>query len=94
MAAEKKRRVVFFSVEERFGARANLPLRLIGEQPVWDPARWQELVSKTSSIRAQLSRARAKGITVRNATPAELFTAPREPRTQEFLQRVIDAGRM
>jgi polar amino acid transport system ATP-binding protein len=26
--------------------------------------------------------------------PAQIFTAPREPRTQQFLQRVIDAGRM
>ena len=27
-------------------------------------------------------------------TPGLIFTAPREPRTQQFLQRVIDAGRM
>jgi polar amino acid transport system ATP-binding protein len=26
--------------------------------------------------------------------PAEIFTAPREPRTQQFLQRVIAAGRL
>jgi polar amino acid transport system ATP-binding protein len=28
------------------------------------------------------------------APPAEMFSAPREPRTQQFLQRVIDAGRL
>ena len=28
------------------------------------------------------------------APPAEIFTAPREPRTQQFLQRVIAAGRL
>jgi polar amino acid transport system ATP-binding protein len=28
------------------------------------------------------------------APPAEIFSAPREPRTQQFLQRVIDAGRL
>ena len=28
------------------------------------------------------------------APPAEIFTTPREPRTQQFLQRVIDAGRL
>ena len=26
--------------------------------------------------------------------PAEMFSAPREARTQQFLQRVIDAGRL
>jgi polar amino acid transport system ATP-binding protein len=28
------------------------------------------------------------------APPAEMFAAPREPRTRQFLQRVIDAGRL
>jgi polar amino acid transport system ATP-binding protein len=28
------------------------------------------------------------------APPAEIFSAPREPRTRQFLQRVIDAGRL
>jgi polar amino acid transport system ATP-binding protein len=28
------------------------------------------------------------------APPAEMFSAPREARTQQFLQRVIDAGRL
>ena len=28
------------------------------------------------------------------APPAEIFTAPREPRTQQFLQRIIAAGRL
>jgi len=26
--------------------------------------------------------------------PGEIFTAPREPRTQQFLQRIVDAGRL
>ena len=26
--------------------------------------------------------------------PAEIFTAPREERTQQFLQRIVDAGRL
>jgi polar amino acid transport system ATP-binding protein len=26
--------------------------------------------------------------------PAQIFSAPREPRTREFLQRIIDAGRL
>jgi polar amino acid transport system ATP-binding protein len=26
--------------------------------------------------------------------PAEIFTAPREPRTQQFLQRIVEADRL
>jgi polar amino acid transport system ATP-binding protein len=35
-----------------------------------------------------------QGVIVEEAPPAEIFTAPREPRTQQFLQRIIDAGRL
>jgi polar amino acid transport system ATP-binding protein len=35
-----------------------------------------------------------EGRILESAPPAELFTAPREERTQRFLQRIIDAGRM
>ena len=34
------------------------------------------------------------GRILEEGTPEQIFTAPREPRTQQFLQRVIDAGRM
>jgi polar amino acid transport system ATP-binding protein len=35
-----------------------------------------------------------KGVICEEGPPAQLFKAPREPRTAEFLQRVIEAGRM
>ena len=34
------------------------------------------------------------GRILEEGTPEQIFTAPREPRTQQFLQRVIEAGRM
>ena len=34
------------------------------------------------------------GVILEQGTPAEIFGAPREPRTQQFLQRIIDAGRL
>jgi polar amino acid transport system ATP-binding protein len=34
------------------------------------------------------------GLIVEQGPPAEIFTAPREPRTQRFLQRIVAAGRM
>jgi polar amino acid transport system ATP-binding protein len=34
------------------------------------------------------------GLILEEGDPQEIFTAPREPRTQQFLQRIIDAGRL
>lgn len=44
----------------------------IGEQPVWDPRRWEEGVRESRSLREQLRRARAKGMRVREVSPEEL----------------------
>ena len=35
-----------------------------------------------------------QGVIVEEGDPARIFSAPREPRTQQFLQRIIDAGRL
>jgi polar amino acid transport system ATP-binding protein len=35
-----------------------------------------------------------RGVIVEEGTPAQMFSAPREPRTKQFLQRIIDAGRL
>jgi polar amino acid transport system ATP-binding protein len=34
------------------------------------------------------------GVLLEEGPPAEIFTRPREPRTQQFLQRIVDAGRL
>jgi polar amino acid transport system ATP-binding protein len=34
------------------------------------------------------------GQILEEGTPAEIFGTPREPRTQQFLQRIVDAGRL
>jgi polar amino acid transport system ATP-binding protein len=34
------------------------------------------------------------GRVLEEGPPEQLFTAPREPRTREFLQRIIEAGRL
>jgi polar amino acid transport system ATP-binding protein len=34
------------------------------------------------------------GVILEQGTPAEIFTAPREPRTRQFLQRIVAAGRL
>jgi polar amino acid transport system ATP-binding protein len=35
-----------------------------------------------------------EGVILEEGPPAEIFSAPKEPRTQQFLQRVIEAGRL
>jgi polar amino acid transport system ATP-binding protein len=34
------------------------------------------------------------GVILEQGTPPEIFGAPREPRTQQFLQRIVEAGRL
>ena len=34
------------------------------------------------------------GVILEEGPPAEIFSQPREARTQQFLQRIIDAGRL
>jgi polar amino acid transport system ATP-binding protein len=34
------------------------------------------------------------GVILEQGPPGEIFGAPREPRTQQFLQRIVAAGRM
>lgn len=66
-AAKEQNEIVCY-----FGAAARLTETLrhlpchdgvvIGAQPVWHPARWSAIISKNSSLRAQINRARNKGI--------------------------------
>jgi len=66
-AAIQYQRVCYFAAEERLeslygdGTYAKV---LLGAQPVWKPADWPEIVRKHKSLRAQLNRARNKGVTV------------------------------
>lgn len=57
-------------------------LVVLGAQPAWDPRHWPDIVGSHASLRAQLNRARNKGVVV-----AEM-TAP-DGETQAALQRVL-----
>jgi polar amino acid transport system ATP-binding protein len=35
-----------------------------------------------------------EGVILESGPPEQIFTAPREPRTQQFLQRIVEAGRL
>jgi phosphatidylglycerol lysyltransferase len=57
---------------------------LLGAQPVWNPARWHGILAGKASLRAQLARARNKGVTV-HASPDS-----RDPALQRCLNEWIE----
>ncbi len=72
-AAEESRRVCYFCAGSRMlevvedGSRHAVVG--IGAQPVWDPREWPEIVQTKSGVRAQLNRARNKGVRVSRWSP-------------------------
>jgi phosphatidylglycerol lysyltransferase len=71
------RRVCCFATEARFHDAAAWAALRVGDQPIWAPEDWTTVVRQSRSLREQLRRATAKGVTVRTLAPAEL--APGEP---------------
>lgn len=76
-AADAGRRVCCFATELRFHDAAQWSSMRVGDQPIWAPADWSSVVRDGKSLREQLRRARAKGVTVRTLGPADL--APGQP---------------
>ena len=35
-----------------------------------------------------------EGVILEEGPPEQIFSAPRKPRTQQFLQRIVEAGRL
>ena len=58
----------YFAADERLARRLErrgpLDRILLGAQPVWNPAVWPEILESKASLRAQLNRARNKGVAV------------------------------
>ena len=77
------RRGCFFGSEDPLGELGTVR---IGEQPAWDPRAWPEVLRTTKSLREQLRRARAKGVAIRELTPAELDAGP----TREAMARLAE----
>jgi phosphatidylglycerol lysyltransferase len=71
-AAAQRREVRWFHVGEEFARLSGLSSTHIGEQPVWDPQSWDATLKASRSLREQLRRARAKGVTTRVVPAAEM----------------------
>ncbi|NTU82184.1 MAG: DUF2156 domain-containing protein [Chloroflexales bacterium] len=79
-AARHGRRVCYFGAQERLvtalaGQEPRAQLRL-GAQPVWDPHGWPQILAHKASLRAQLSRARNKDVTVTSWSPDRAAQEP------------------
>ncbi|MFN3650874.1 MAG: phosphatidylglycerol lysyltransferase domain-containing protein [Armatimonadota bacterium] len=87
-AGEAGRRVCFFATEQRFAGAVPLCSVPIGEQPIWDPSEWPEALRGSRSLREQLRRGRAKGVSVRQVSPEEL--AEPDPPVRRAVEVLIE----
>lgn len=69
------KRVCFFALQDRLAERSVLSSMPVGVQPSWLPREWPRTLERSRSLREQLRRARAKGVSVR-AVPASEIAAP------------------
>ncbi|HEV2149125.1 MAG TPA: DUF2156 domain-containing protein [Longimicrobiaceae bacterium] len=73
-------RVCYFGAGARletiFGDSPTHSLVRLGAQPVWDPAAWPGIIAGHASLRAQVSRARNKGVEVREWAAARATGSP------------------
>lgn len=86
-ARSRGQRPSFFATEGRLASSAALQRLLIGEQPVWNPQRWAAHVASHRSLREQLRRARAKGVTITQVTHAALQDGPESRAVHDLLVR-------
>lgn len=73
-------RVCYFGAEARlealYGSSDGHALILLGAQPAWTPASWSAIVAGRRSLRAQLNRARNKGVAVSEWSVAKATAHP------------------
>jgi phosphatidylglycerol lysyltransferase len=79
-AAHAGERVCYFGagarLEALFGEAPTHARVRLGAQPVWDPAAWPGIIAGHASLRAQLNRARNKGVAVREWPAARATGSP------------------
>lgn len=85
------RRVCYFGAQQRLidvlAERGPLATIVLGAQPVWHPTDWSPILAEKSSLRAQLARARNKGVAVVE-WPAEQAT--NHPALRRCLQEWLE----
>ncbi len=73
-------RVCYFGAEGRLESALSKSsthsMALLGAQPGWNPADFDAIVKGHSSLRAQLNRAKNKGVSIAEYTPREAMNSP------------------
>lgn len=94
-ARGKRCRVCYVCAEDRlravFAQSPHHATVVLGAQPVWDPRAWPGVVQRRASLRAQLNRARNKGVVVESIAPEEAAT---NPELREVLRDWLNARRL
>lgn len=90
-ATRRGRRVCYFGAAGRvktvLDGNSAYSSVVLGAQPVWHPADWASFIDGQASLRAQLNRARNKGITVSEWPPEKVRRHPQLNRLlHEWLQ--------
>lgn len=95
-ARQARRRVRFFALERDVSATTDFAVKHVGEQPIWDPQEWQNVLRSKRSLREQVRRSRAKGVTVRLVDADELADQKGATRTaiDEMINHWIDSREM
>ncbi len=62
----------FFHVSKDFAQRSGYRATHVGELPVWDPADWDATVKANRSLREQIKRPRAKGVSARRVEARDM----------------------
>lgn len=94
-ARARRRRACFFGAETRLTDASGLRRLCVGEQPVWDPTGWEATLRGSRSLREQLRRARAKGVSVRALAADEvLANAPARRAIEDLIVRWLAAREM
>lgn len=86
-AAANGRHAAFFATEGILASSPRFRRTLIGEQPVWDPAAWEDKLRGHRSMREQLRRARAKGVIVEEVPFPAL---EHDPARRAALQGIVE----
>ncbi len=91
-AASSKLKVCYFGAEARLETALQSSTDharvLLGAQPVWDPSHWIDIVERHPSLRAQLNRARNKGVSIHEWPASE---AHGNERLKECLRLWLDS---